>query len=468
MALTYEELGTLRVDPGTTTTVESEIKKRNIRERLYEETPSERLEASPFAKYMLRTSGKPIDNTEFEVWMRKFDPNYTLCLGAYTDSACTTAVSASDTAAGTTIYLKFAAEDYPFFIVDEARLLCIDEDYSTLNVGVAAVALIDDTTDYTRVTVKTLRKDAGVLAAIGDEGKTCTAAMLAIASAEMGTLPESFYRDPTRYKQFSQIFKEAASISGTEANAGNIFNMDKPADMERLAIDRFNMRFDRSAWFGWKYDGTGVAGVQRYGQNISTHQRSSGGFEWALTEHVPENVITVPAVTTYNGETYTGHTWAQGGWDFLQNLFTHLGMYAGAGTTLDVWCGIKAYRAIQEVLEAQTSIQVTTNTKDTWGFNISKIEGLTCDVNLHKHKDWSLVPAWQRNMAVIRPENCSYIPFKGRDLSYVSNASAMKGTQNAWVWVDGMKSGWFMEGGFAWQGLASMAMVRGVGESFHS
>ena len=30
------------------------------------------------------------------------------------------------------------------------------------------------------------------------------------------------------------------------------------------------------------------------------------------------------------------------------------------------------------------------------------------------------------------------------------------------------KSGWFMEGGFAWQGLASMAMVRGVGESFHT
>ena len=463
MTTVYNALGALIADPRTDYNADADQKRREVRQGLYDEAPSNQFEGSPFAKYMLRSSGKPVANTKFEFGMRKYDPNYATCLGAFTDSACTTPVSSGTTAAGTTIYLKFSKDDYPYFIVDEARMLAIKEDYTKLTVGVAAVDLIDDTTDYTRVTVKTLMVDAGVLNAIGDEGKTCEAIMLATARGTLSDLPESFYREPVVCENYTQIFMDACSISGTEANAENIFGLDVVADMEKIMLERFNTRFDRTAWWGQKNDGTGTAAVTRYGVAPTTRKRSTGGLWWALKTYEPSNVFTIPGTTTYNGTTYTGTTWAQNGWDFMGNFAEVVGKYS-VNQELDLWCGVRAFQAIQDLMEAQTSVEITPFTKDEWGFRIRKIHGLTATFNLHLHKDWSIIPSLQHCMACIDPAGCHYVPYQGRDLTYVADMKQQN--TNGWTWVDGMKSGWMMEGGFAWERLSSMAIVDGVGQNF--
>lgn len=213
--------------------------------------------------------------------------------------------------------------------------------------------------------------------------------LLSSAYAEGTSAPQAVSRNPVKFSNFTQIFKDSYELTGTadatEARTGNPWSNDK----KRKMFDHARA-IEMSILFGRKFEGTGLNGKPR---------RFMGG----LREFIPSTR------TTVFGAAVTVST-------FLDAVSPMFDFDTEAGDTRIAMCGNQA------IVELNKVFQNATNAKMELG-NVIKVYGLDMRefilprgrLLLYSHPLLSQHALYKKSIFSLDFSSIKYVALQGRD-----------------------------------------------------
>ena len=358
--------------------------------------------------------------------------------GVYDGPDLATAVGATS-AVGTPVYLAVTAADAGMARTnDTITLVNTAAPAQKVNIDVRGVSVTDDANSYI----------SGVLLeADGDD--VCNDSAIAWflsgeAEGALAELPTAIYKDPTWYFNYCQRMGVSAEVDGREMKEKDRTN---PKIWARaLARSRWQMQMKRERTVVW---GTRV--------RKANDKTFTGGLEWFLQTYHSGNILDYRTDTTYHAT--AGATWLEGGWDFTRNLAEYLSRNTDSNAPKNIYCGSLAVEGFNRLIEDRGQSDLKVRQTD-FGIAVRNLHGLNQEWRLIEHADLTAKSYLRNSMIIMEPGGVRRRYMAGRDLSFISPSEAMT---NGYTWVDGRKAGWWVDEGYRWNKLESMAIVHGVG-----
>lgn len=474
-------LGALILDPNVAQDTTDDLRKREIRAKVYRQMQPKHMVKAPLTKAMFSRKGKPIGNNRFEWPRRREISQWGTVAGIYEDPGFAqeydNAVAPADAAEGATVYVEVPAsvaadiqplETFKIHGVAEQNGLVLDAveiDYGNANAAPGNAVI--------RATLMHADNAArGNVLGSDKAGGNTVIHPLSMAMPELSMLPDGYTEEATLEFNYAQIFSEAFSLSGSKVSDENAFDEDNYKESLRQAHDRFMQQFEWAATFGVRRESTAPVSVVAHGQQKQGRRWFTGGVVSALeANQFPDgtsNYIRINRTAAFEGQDFTGDTWNQGAYDFLKRLMLRLSRWSG--NDKQVYMSSAAMQDVLDVFESMSNVMISTDHKDAWGFDVTRIKGLNCTLNLHQHRMFNVIPAYSRAMLIVEPKLISWRPKRGRDITFIDSkgarALAQRGGNDGWTWRDGVKEGWIADGGIQYDNLEAMAYVDGVGQDF--
>lgn len=481
----FVEFGSLIPDVVTSAGMNADHRHRETRAKLYRQMPNDNMKLFPLTKIVLSNAGASVTNPKYEWGMFAHNDRYVEPTGAYSDVLSTAIAADAQTASGSTVYLKMAAASARQFTkYEEIELRFIATtashaaNYASVHCHVDAVT-INGATSY--LTLTTLETDNGwggggatenVLGqGFAGAAGTVYASMLSTAMPEGSKLPWQRYREPTEQYNYTQIIMAGLSLTGTELSNTTRFDENTYNMYLKQMHDQFNSYIERAILFGTRKKTTQTLDMGNGNQSVD--QYATGGLRYALKNMgnmtANTNILNIPTITTYGDYNFSGKTFLEGGYDFLKVMLLEKSRKSGMRKQL--YCGCDAMLALQNLFESQTNVQVDPKFKNKWGFEVTKVYGLNCELELIQHADLSCNPGWTTSAFLIEPEKIGVRTKKGRDMTLIRSAKDLKAAakvENGFDWRDGVKEGIVADMGFIFDDIDGMAIINGIGQKFHS
>lgn len=261
-------------------------------------------------------------------------------------------------------------------------------DAATFNQEVIQVETVLSDTQFT------VSRGAGgtTAAAISNNGQLL---LIGSAFAEGTSAPQAVSRNPVKFNNFTQIFKDSYELSGTadatEARTGNPWSNDK----KRKMFDHARA-IEMSILFGRKFEGTGTNGKPR---------RMMGG----LREFIPQAAPAAGGRTTVFGGAVTVAS-------FLDAVSPMFDFDTEGGDTRVAMCGNQAITELNKVF------QNATNAKMELG-SVIKLYGLDMRefilprgrLLMYSHPLLSQHSLYKKSMFCLDFSSIKYVALQGRD-----------------------------------------------------
>ena len=181
-----------------------------------------------------------------------------------------------------------------------------------------------------------------------------------------------------------------------------------------------------------------------------------------------DHVMYVPHLTSVAGRSVSGQTWGDGFMNLYKGLADMWSEFSGT-ETIPVYCGRLAYSDTMEAIESMFCRQVGETTKDTFGFNINRIQLGGVTFEFHKHMAWYSNPDYERVIGIVDPKSINLKTMEGGDFRRIDQREKMPSTVDVGdTWRDGYTNAYFFDGGFEYTSPDTMFIVRGVGLDFAS
>lgn len=439
------EQGTTIRGPVTTNTRDEMNKRASKRRTLYRELP---LDKSPIAKIaMQQASRRPINRVVHDWAQQRFNPRQGDVSRFYNDAQLSSAYNAGSADAGEALYMKLPNRDVAKQLKRFQQLLIhhIDSDHVVKEVMVDVQEVVVATNDTSYAVVELLEDDDDVL----NQSSGLTWRISSNAQSELSGLPDETYEEPIWTQNVTQIFMESLAVSGSEVAEETAEELDDTMLTRKRfqTHDALMMDVERSVLFGRFKRGTGPNGRRR---------NMMRGLKTAMKEHSTDLIMNFPRLNAY-----AGGSWLEKGWDFIKDVMLDSSRYSG--NEKYVWCGDLALRAINDMIEEETNIQIGPTHTDGFGIRVRTIYGLNTTLHLHNHVLFSTDPAYRRSAFVFEPALISLLPLRGRDIQYLTSDQARRRTENGWTWLDGFKEGWYGELTLEYDNLAAMRWLDGLG-----
>jgi hypothetical protein len=458
-----EFIGVGALVPGTIDlhNTNADHKVRDIRTKLYRQMPNEQMLRYPLTKMVLGSKGRFCDRAKVEWGMEAIDPNYVAVTGVYNDTGLSDQIISSDTVdADATVYVKMAEADAKRMLVNEEieiRHLAASGLQTSINLDITAVTL-NGASSY--LTCKTMSEDN--TDAVLSNTSLLQASMLSYAAPTNFTLPAGRYTEATIHFNYAQILAQALSISGSEMADKSLFDESNYDRYMRQTMDRFHAQFEHMIKFGTRKEGTATITVDGASETVKRYR--CGGLKWAHRT-LGGNFLRIPEVGLFEGYDFTGKTWEQGGYTFLKLLMNRLSKKSGSAKK--VLTSSTGRLIVNDMFESMTNVTIGTSSRDKWGFDVEKISGMNCEMDLLQDAGLSLNPAWESTMFIVEPSKIEFRPRKGRDMTVIrSKKDAKAAIENGWTWRDGIKEGVFIDGVVTYDDLDGMAVIEGIGQNF--
>ena len=251
------------------------------------------------------------------------------------------------------------------------------------------------TFDNEIVQVETVLSDTTFTAARGAAGTSAASisddvflTLIGSAFAEGTSAPRATGRNPVKFTNYIQIFKDSYEITGTadntEARTGSAWSNDKKRKMFKHSAD-----IEWAMMFGRKNETTGDNGKPL---------RYMGG----LREQIPSSNTTVFTVAT------TAATFA----DAISPAFD---FDLGGGDTRIGYLGNVARTEMGKVIQATTGIRMELGTTiKVWGQNFQEFIVPQGRVLLKSHPLLSRHPRYRKSMFLVDQAALKYVTMKGR------------------------------------------------------
>lgn len=218
------------------------------------------------------------------------------------------------------------------------------------------------------------------------------------AYAEGTAAPNAISRNPTKYYNYCQIFKDTYEISGTtevtKLRTGDAWSNDK----KRKTFDHAR-GIEWSILYGRRHEGTGANGKPL---------RYMGG----LRTFIPGSRVTVfSSAVTVN--------------TFLDAVYPVFDYDTGAGDERIAFCGNGALNALNKVIQADSNSDITfAGPVEVFGMNFNQFVMPQGRLFLKTHPLMNMHGKYTNSMFVVDFASLNYVHMKGRDTKPKDNVQA--------------------------------------------
>jgi hypothetical protein len=343
---------------------------------------------APLTAILSKMGSEKAKDAEFNWWTKKFPEQSGAVTGVYTNAAMTAAY-ASGGAKGDTLYIKVAEATIAEFRVGHQVLLRDASDY-TVDVNAKVIGRQVNGANSC-LTVKLLEADDN--SATHDLSDCDRIMVIGNINAEGAYMPQGLSYRPTKYSNYTQIFRTPLSITRTARETQGIRTGNTYKEMKREALELHGVEMEKAFIFGIPTEEVGENGYP---------ERTTGGLIWFLRNYVPTNVNDFSLNSTYSGKAWTdvggGKAWLDA---YLEQLFRF-----GASEKL-VLAGSGAVLGLQQLVEAFGHMTITPTTA-AYGIKVGEWITPFGTLYIKTHPLMSQEVTTRYSMFILEPKNMKY------------------------------------------------------------
>lgn len=453
------------------------------RAKLYREAPNSSMEEYPITKMIGSDVGSGYEAPEFKWGMESRDDRYVTVSagGAHKVSTLNSAVGATE---------QMQEDDYVYLQMplvsarqlnkwDEVLLSLVSDDDSDADHGATLSGQIADrvlngASSYVKVAL--YHDDTGnggvngnVLGQFNAGDATLYLTPISPAMPEGSRLPWSRYREATEKENYIQTIMVGLGLTGEELTNAQVFNEKTYNRYWRQVWHNFNVAKERALIWGTRRKAEVDADIGT-GELQTLSQYRMGGLYWMLNHSDFGNkrrVFDIRQTGSFCDYDFTGKTWKEAGWEFFKQLMLLLSKKSGK--TKKMYTSATAKQEIVNFFESMAQVHVDPKHKDEWGFEVTRINGLNCTLDIHQHADFSCNPALEREALIIEPGLINGVHKKGRGLCIIRSVKELKSKQvveSGQSWRDAIQEGIFETLSIEVDNLDAMCWLRNLGRDF--
>lgn len=394
---------------------------------------------TPLTAILSMMGSESTDDPEFNWWTQTFSTSRGTITGRYTDAALATAYT-SGGVAGDTLFIKMSAADAGLFRDGHQVLLRDASDYTVdCNAKVMDV-VINGASSY--LAVKLLEADDNSSA--GDISDADTIMAIGNINPEGGTTPPPLAKDPTKFYNYTQIFRDSLSMTRT-AKKTRLRTGDQYQKAKKEALEQHSIAMELAFLHGVATENTGANG--------KIERTTMGLIPW-ITANAPTNISDYSTADSGYDNAYNGLAWtaAGGGETWLNEMLERIFRY-GSGEKLAL-CGSGALLGIQRLAATGGTVQLAPGQK-TYGMDVRTWITPFGTLHLKTAPLFSFETTTRNSMVILEPKNLSYRYLD--DTKFLQNRQA-NGT-------DGSLDEYLTECGLEMHHPATCGILHGVGKA---
>jgi hypothetical protein len=379
----------------------------------------------PLTALMSKMGEEQVSDPEFNWWTKKLPEQRGVVTGIYTDVIMATAYAAGagTAVAGDILYLKMAEATCKEFRIGHQVLMRDASDF-TMDVNGKVISRVLNGAS-SNIGVKLLEADDNSTQTHG-VGDCDVVLIIGSINPEGAIMPQGVSYDPTKYFNYTQIFRTPLSITRT-ARLTKYRTGDKYKEMKREALELHGIEMERGAMFGIKTENTG---------DNSKPERTTQGLIPFIRENVAANVNDFRLNATYTGKAWLdvggGDSWLEA---YLETVFRY-----GSGEKLAL-CGSGTILGLIGLVKSGSHYNIDTNVT-VYGLKLTEWKTPFGSIYLKTHPLMSIEATLRNSMLILEPRNMKYryitdTTFYGegqsRDASQGNNANRKDATDEEFL-----------------------------------
>ena len=264
------------------------------------------------------------------------------------------------------------------------------------------------------------------------------------ANAEGAEMPDSIIYHPTKFYNYTQIFRTPLSITRT-ARLTKLRTEDQYKEAKREALELHGIEMEKAALFGIR--------TERMDEHNGKPIRTTMGLIPFIKTYCPNN-----SMTYHLDEDFAGDSWTTGGFTWLMNSLEVLFRYGS--TEKLALCGSGAILGLNFLAQHFGTIQITPK---TIGYGIKVLEWYTPfgTIYLKTHPLFSFEETNRHSMLIVEPRLMKYRYISDTTFYNDSNETSRSDRRR----VDGTDEEYLTEAGYEFHHCAAMGWLNGVGKN---
>jgi len=389
---------------------------------------------APLTALLSKMSSQSTDDPEFAWWTKTLATQGGAITATYTDVGLSNAYS-SGGVSGDTLYVNMAEA-----VADELRighevLLRYSGDFSVDCVGEVTAVVKNGASSY--AAVKLLEADDN--SSSYDLSDADRILIIGNINAEGADTPDEITYDPTKYYNYTQIFRTPVSITGTAA-ATRLRTGPQNRENRREGLEIHMMEIEKAFLFGVRTESTGSNGKPK---------RTT----WGLIPIIRTNTSSDNISDYVTNTSYSGQTWLQGGKDWFDAKLASIFRF-GARRKL-AFTGYSAMLGINRLAETYGTLQIKVG-QGAYGIKVVDWETVFGTITMINHPLFSYESTNAGMMAIFEPKLLKYRYMNGRDTKYLKDRQ-----DNG---IDGTIDEYLTEAGLEFHHPNCFGLLTGVGE----
>lgn len=364
---------------------------------------------TPLTALMSRMKTEAVDDPEFSWWEEELAPVRLQVAG--------TGLSANAASTLLTCYTTgdFTASD----LVAGDMLLMETTTVFTTHWEIVEVASTPSASNVATIT----RSAAGTPLGAGVIGTWFV--KVGSAFAEGAGAASATFRKPTKYTNYTEIFKTTYSISKTAAKTK--FRTGDPLKNERKRKSFYHaQQLEHAFLFGTPLETTGTAATGAGGRTSMPKRYTGGLWHFMRSAHG----ATVSTLVSLNSATFTED-------NFLDATFPMFDYgYTGAGNERIALCGNQFLNNMNKMVKRMTATAINYNGSITaFGMKLQEYSLPQGTIYFRTHPMLNVNPKFTKSAFFINPSGMVYRPLRGRDTDYEDNIQENGADYHAGQWL---------------------------------
>lgn len=379
--------------------------------------------AAPLTAILSKMSSEKTDDPQFHWWTKSLATQSATITGIYTDSALGVAY-VSGGVAGDQVYFKMSAADVSQWRLGHIGRFVDASDITMSVVGKVVGRASNGASSYLQV--KLLEADDNSTA--GDLSNCDSALIIGNSNAEGAAMPDAIAYDPTKWYNFTQIFRTPLEITRT-AMQTRLRTGEQYKEAKREALELHSIEMEKGFIFGVPSETTGDNGKP---------ERTTLGIIPAIRGGYTGIGGSTGTVSDFTTDTdYSGQTWVQGGEDWLNAKLEIIFRY-GSNEKLAM-CGSGAVLGINKLVTTNGNFEYSPST-ESYGIKVLKWVTAFGTINMITHPLFSYYAVDRHSMVIFEPKDCKTRTIQ--DTMYKSDDRLKSG---GWTSRDGIKEEYLSE-----------------------
>jgi hypothetical protein len=334
---------------------------------------------APLTALLAKVKSEKTDDPQFHWWTKALPTQRATITDVFTDAVLSSSYTTGGVV-GTVLYAQMSAADATHFKVGHQVIFRYSSSYAYDINGKVVTVVQNGSSSY--VAVKLLQADASNYIASAN-----VLYVIGTINAEGAAMPDAITYDPTKFYNYTQIFRTSLEITRT-ARRTRLRTGDAYKEIKREALELHSIEMEKNLIFSYPTELVGDNGKP---------ERTTGGIIYFINNY---SGITSSYITDSSAGV-NGKTWVAGGMDWLDYYLEQVFRY-GSDSRL-AFCGSGTILEINKLVK---QFGTYTLDKGTIGFGIKVMQWITPFgvINLKRHPLFSYETTNRNSMLILAPE----------------------------------------------------------------